>query len=71
MHSIYNAPCESVVVSDLKREVEALNPNVTVTLGKEHAVGNPRLLNASRFQEEFDFETIPIFEQLRRAPGKI
>jgi nucleoside-diphosphate-sugar epimerase len=66
-HTVYNAPCESVVVSDLKREVERLNPNVTVSLGGNAVVGNPRLLDCSRFAGEFDFQTLPIFERLRRA----
>jgi len=66
-HAVYNAPCESIVVADLKREVEALNANLKVKLGEEFAAGNPRLLDSSRFQKEFDFETVPIVEQLRRA----
>jgi UDP-glucose 4-epimerase len=66
-HGIYNAVCESVVVSNLKSEVERLNPKVHVRLGEESALGNPRLLNSSRFQDEFDFRTRPIFEQLRRG----
>jgi len=63
----YNAPCESVVVAELKREVEGLNSNIRVKLGEGYAVGNPRLLDASRFQTEFDFKTVPIFEQLKTA----
>jgi len=68
-HAIYNAPCESVVVADLKREVENLNSNITVRPGHEPATGNPRLLDASRFRREFGFEAVPIFEQLRKAAG--
>jgi nucleoside-diphosphate-sugar epimerase len=64
-HPVYNAPCESMVVADLKREVENLNSRITVRLGSELAVGNPRLLDASRFQREFGFEVKPIFDQLR------
>ena len=67
MYSVYNAPSESVVVSDLKCEVEKLNANVSVKLGGEYATGNPRLLDATRFRQEFGFQTVPIFEQLRRA----
>lgn len=70
-HTTYNAPCESVVVSELKRVVESLNSNVRVTLGKEEAVGNPRRLDARRFEKEFGFQTVPMFEQLRRAAGSI
>lgn len=67
VHAIYNAVCEAVKVADLKDEVERLNPKVRVRLGKEFAVGNPRLLNSSRFQEEFHFQTVSVFERLRRA----
>jgi nucleoside-diphosphate-sugar epimerase len=66
-HSVYNAACESVAVADLKRAVESLNSNITVKLGKDYASGNPRLLDSSRLRQEFDFQTLPIFEQLRRA----
>jgi UDP-glucose 4-epimerase len=66
-HSVYNAACESVVVADLQREVEKLNSNVSVKLREAQALGNPRRLDSSRFQQEFSFQTVPIFEQLRRA----
>jgi nucleoside-diphosphate-sugar epimerase len=66
-HAVYNAVCESVLVADLKREVERLNPKVSVTLGEEQAVGNPRRLDSSRWQQEFSVQTLPTFEQLRRA----
>jgi UDP-glucuronate 4-epimerase len=66
-HSVYNAACEAVVVADLKRAVESLNSNISVKLGKDYASGNPRLLDSSRLSQEFDFQTLPIFEQLRRA----
>ncbi len=69
-HRVYNAPCESVVVGDLKREVEGLNSYVGVTLGDAEARGNPRRLDCSRFQREFGLQTLPIFEQLRSAAGK-
>ena len=64
-HAVYNAPCEPVVVADLKRVVENLNSRITVRIGEELAAGNPRLLDASRFQREFGFEPVPIFDQLR------
>ncbi len=64
-HSLYNAACESVIVADLKREVERLNPNISVKLGEAQALGNPRLLDSSRFGQEFSVQTLPIFEQLR------
>lgn len=69
-HCVYSAPCESVVVADLKRWVEDFNSRITVRVGTEFAKGNPRLLNASRFQDEFDFEAVPIFDQLRTAASK-
>lgn len=67
MHDLYNACCESVTVANLKREIESLNPNVTVKLGIEDSVANPRLLDDSRFEHEFGFHPAPIFEQLRRS----
>ena len=70
-YATYNAPCESVVVSELKREVESLNSNLRVTLGKEEAVGNPRRLNIGRFEKEFGFRSVPMFEQLRRTASSI
>jgi nucleoside-diphosphate-sugar epimerase len=69
-HVIYNAPCESVVVSELKSVVESLNPKVRVNLGTEEAVGNPRQLDFTRFEREFAFQTVPIFNQLKRAAEK-
>lgn len=66
-HTIYNAPCESVVVADLKQCVEALNPNISVVLGDGEAVGNPRRVDWSRFQNEFGVEIAPVFEQMERA----
>lgn len=66
-HAIYNALCESIVVADLKREVERLNSNITVSLGGEAVVGNPRLLDCSRFAREFEFQALPIFERLRMS----
>jgi nucleoside-diphosphate-sugar epimerase len=66
-HAVYNAMCESVAVADLKRQVEGLNSNITVNLGDALAFGNPRLLDSSRFQREFGFQTVPVFERLRSA----
>ena len=66
MHSVYNAVCESVVVDDLKREVERLNSRISVKVGEAHALGNPRLLDSSRFRQEFGVETLPMFEWLRK-----
>jgi nucleoside-diphosphate-sugar epimerase len=66
-HRIYNAPCESWVVNDLKLQLESLNPNLRVTLGDAYANGNPRLLDFSRFQNEFGFANVMLAEQLRQA----
>jgi UDP-glucuronate 4-epimerase len=66
-HAIYNAPCESVVVGDLKRQIESLNPRITVVLGDGEAAGNPRRVDWSRLRNEFGFESMPIFDQLRLA----
>lgn len=69
-HVIYNAPCDSVTVSELKREIETLNPMIRVKLGTLEAVGSPRRLDSSRFESEFGFPAIPIFEQLKRATDR-
>jgi nucleoside-diphosphate-sugar epimerase len=66
-HAVYNAICESMVVADLKREVEALNENIRVTPGEALALGNPRLLDSCRFQQEFAFQMAPIAERLREC----
>lgn len=66
-HFVYNAVCESVLVSDLKKQVEGLNGNITVWLGDGYALGNPRLLDSSRFQREFGFQTSSVVEWLKRA----
>jgi nucleoside-diphosphate-sugar epimerase len=65
--SIYNAVCESVVVGDLKRELQALNPNLSIKLGETPALGNPRQLDSSRLRQEFGIQTLPLFEQLKNA----
>jgi nucleoside-diphosphate-sugar epimerase len=70
VHSVYNALCESIEVADLKLMVEGLNPNIRIKLGEQHAKGNPRKLDVSRFQQEFGFQTAPIFEQLQTAARK-
>jgi UDP-glucose 4-epimerase len=67
VHRIYNAPCESWVVNDLKLQLESLNPNLQVTLGHAYATGNPRLLDFSRFQNEFGFTKVLLAERLRKA----
>jgi len=69
-HTVYNAPCESWVVGDLKRKLESLNPKLRVTLGEEPVQGNPRSLDFSRFQREFAFTAMPLSERLLRAAGQ-
>ena len=64
-YSLYNAPCEAITVDALKREVESLNPNISVKLGGTSAEGNPRLLDTSRFVQEFGFQAAPIFALLK------
>lgn len=64
-HALYNAPCESLTVGELKQLVESLDPKVTVKAGEGIADKNPRRLDASRFQQEFDFKAEPIVERLR------
>ena len=62
---IYNSVCETVVVEELKREIEGMNPMIHVRLGDQLALGNPRRLDSSRFRSEFKFESGSIFGQLR------
>ncbi len=66
-HRIYNAPCESVLVGELKGWVEELNSNVRVVVGEREPEGNPRRVDWSRFRGEFGFEVVTVVEQLRRA----
>lgn len=68
-HAIYNAPCESWLVSDLKHELESLNPHLRVAMGDAPAHGNPRLLDSSRFSNEFRFQMLPLRQRLRSAAG--
>ena len=69
-HAVYNAPCRAVVVGDLKRVIEDLNSNIIVKLGDGTPTGNPQVLDASRFQTEFHFESVSVFDRLRKAAGK-
>jgi len=65
--TIYNAPCSAIVVEDLKRVVVHRNPRLTLRLGQGIPVGNPRALDFSRFENEFDFKIVPIFDRLRKV----
>jgi len=69
-HTIYNAPCESISVSDLKRGIESLDVKINLKLGEQKALGNPQVLDSSRFENEFRLRTVPILEQLRLAAAK-
>ena len=69
-YGVYNALCDWVVVSELKRQVEFLNPRIRLHLGNDEAMGNPRWVDASRFERKFSFQMVPIFEQLKRALEK-
>jgi nucleoside-diphosphate-sugar epimerase len=66
-HCVYNAACESVVVGELKKEIERLNPRLRVKLGRLEVVGNPRRVEWLRLAGEFGFGTVPIFEHLGRV----
>jgi len=66
-HPVYNAACESVMVGELKAEVERLNPRIHLQLGGRAVVGNPRHVDWSRFAQEFGFRVAPIFGQLNQA----
>lgn len=68
-HSVYNAACEPVVVRELKRELERLNPLLRVTLRGHAVVGNPRQIDWSRIAGEFGIRIVSIFEQLASAAG--
>ena len=69
-HGIYNAACESVIVGELKDEIERLNPRVRVRLEGQAVVGNPRRVDWSRLAGQFGIEVVPILEQLRRATSR-
>lgn len=64
-HAVYNAPCESLLVEELKAEIERLDSKVHVKLGGSSVRGNPYRLDASRFEREFGFKAITIAEHLR------
>ena len=66
-YAIYNAPCECWILNELKEKLESLNPNIRVALGNTYAKGNPRLLDCSRFKNEFAFSAPPIADRLQAA----
>ena len=65
--SIYNSFAESVTVSELKHEIESLNPKVRVKVGEGLVKGHPRVLDSSRFAKEFGMGPVPLRERLRVA----
>ena len=68
-HCVYNAACESIVVGELKRELERLNSQLRVKVGGRAVVGNPRQVEWSRIAREFGVGIVPMFEQLASAAG--
>ena len=66
-HIVYNSPCESLPVEELKGEIERLNSNIRVRLGESPVTGNPYRLNTSRFEREFGFKGKTIFDRLRQS----
>ncbi len=66
-HVVYNSPCESLLVEELKSEIERLNSNIRVRLGESPVTGNPYRLNTSRFEREFGFKGKTIFDRLRQS----
>jgi nucleoside-diphosphate-sugar epimerase len=68
-HGVYNAACESVVVGDLRRELERLNRRLRVKLRGRAVVGNPRQVDWSRVAREFEIRVVPMFQQLASGAG--
>jgi nucleoside-diphosphate-sugar epimerase len=53
-HSIYNAPCETWRLADLKNQLESLSPKLRIRFGDAAIAGFPRRLNCERFKREFN-----------------
>jgi threonine 3-dehydrogenase len=68
-HCVYNVACESVVVGELKRELERLNPLLRVKLGGRAVVGNPQQVDWTRIAGEFGVGSVAMFERLEKAAG--
>jgi nucleoside-diphosphate-sugar epimerase len=66
-NTIYNSFAESVTVRELKTEIESLNPNLRVKLGKELVRAGPRAIDSGRFATEFGHAPVPLWDRLRRA----
>ena len=67
MASVYNSFAESVTVSELKNQIELLNPKVQVKLGRQVVSGHPRAVDSSRFGKDFGIAPMPLRERLRIA----
>jgi len=52
-HNIYNSFGDCVHPSELKKEIESLNPNARVMLGDASVTGCARAIDSSRFAKEF------------------
>jgi nucleoside-diphosphate-sugar epimerase len=70
-HHIYNSFGDCVHPSELKKEIESLNPNVRVTLGTAPATGGARAIDSSRFAREFGVLRNGFWQRLRREAQKI
>jgi nucleoside-diphosphate-sugar epimerase len=65
--SVYNAPCETWTLRELKRAVESLNENLRVNCGNAAVSGFPRVLDAERFKAEFNYSPAALKDRLRAA----
>lgn len=65
-HSIYNAPCEIWRLTDLKNELESLNPNLHIRFGDAAVRGFPRRMDCERFKAEFKF-AVSLSKRLHEA----
>ena len=68
-HATYNAPCEILRLSDLKKEIESLSENVHVSFGDVPISGFPRRLNCDRFKAEFQY--VPQLSERLRQPAQL
>jgi nucleoside-diphosphate-sugar epimerase len=65
--SVYNSFAESVTASELKHNIELLNPKVRVKLGGRVVRGHPRAVDSTRFGKDFGLAPMPLRERLRIA----
>ncbi len=62
--AIYNTPAENWRMGDLKRLIEALDPNLTVELGCADQSAAPPVADGATFLSTFDWCARPLTEQL-------